>query len=1209
MKKRELEDRIKKLELELSNKNSSILDLQKSLENELRFHNLLNQSMYPILILEGEDMILKVANEPLFKIWGIDKSAFGKPFLAILPEMKDQPFLMWMQDVFHKGTTHYGAEEVAHFNRENGVKETFYFDFVFQPYLDNYGTISGVMILATDVTERVWARKSAEESEARFRSVVRQLPVAIGIYKGKEYIAEVANEHCLQMLNKGMDFVGKPLFDILPELEIQGFKDLMDTVMQSGTTYFGNEWEFYINNHNIRTLGYYNFIIQQLRADDETVTGIIVVANEVTEQVLARQKAEDSENNLQDFFYQAPIAIAVLEGENHKYVLANSLYQKMISRTEEELLGKTVKEVFPELQVSGAFEIFDHVFTTGETFLAPEFEANMDRFNDGSPHKAYYNFTLKPLKSKEKITSLIVVAYDITEQILSSRKIEESEHRYHNLVYTSPSMIAIFKGEAMIIEIANDSILESWGKGKNIIGKSLFEVIPETAEQGFDKMLQSVYQTGEPLYAYETPVTLVRNGKQELVYYTFTYQAQRNVQGEIEGVAVLANEVTPQVEAKIKIIESEKRFRLLADNMPLNVFIIEPTEEAKISYWNKYWLDYTGQTLEEALGNAWGGIVHLDDLQSIMDVYVPAFEKRLPYKLPDIRLKRSDGEYRWFSFQANPRYLHGGEFIGYIGVGFDIHEQKLVEEALKQSESHFRLMADLMPSKISNASIDGKGTFFNKHWSDFSGFSFQELKDFGYHQIMHPDEIEEFQTRFQNAASTLTDLVMEMRFKNKEGDYIWHLNVASPIIDEQGNLKIWIGVTTDISEQIKTRDYNLYIYEKHANELKHAKELAELATLKAEDAVKMKQQFLSTMSHEIRTPLNSIVGFANVLMKTELSEKQKDFVQAIRTSSNSLNILINDILDLAKVDAGKMTFVKKPFEIVNSIKSIIYTFDLKLKEKNLDFISQYDSKIPSIVVGDSVRLNQIILNLMGNAVKFTHKGKITLNIKLQSEDEENVIIEFTVTDTGIGIVDDKIDSIFNMFEQAGISTSNSYGGTGLGLAIVKQLVEFQGGSIRVNSKIDEGSTFSFILPFGKTTMKIVEEVEILKLDSKIENLRVLVAEDVALNQLLIKIILSEFGFEHEVVNNGKIAIEKLQTNTYDIILMDLQMPVMGGFEATEYIRKTMKSEIPIIALTADVTTVDIEKCKEFGMNAYISKPIDEKKLYNKIMDLININHR
>lgn len=406
--------------------------------------------------------------------------------------------------------------------------------------------------------------------------------------------------------------------------------------------------------------------------------------------------------------------------------------------------------------------------------------------------------------------------------------------------------------------------------------------------------------------------------------------------------------------------------------------------------------------------------------------------------------------------------------------------------------------------------------------------------------------------------------------------------------------------------QIKAK---LAVEEKHALELNAitltadnviAEESARLSQL----AVDAKQNFLSTMSHEIRTPLNSILGFTNVLLKTDLGEKQKEFVQAIKTSGDSLIFLINDILDLAKVNSGKMTFEKKPFQIIKSITLIQHSFDLIVKEKNLEIVNEYDNSIPEFVVGDSVRLNQIFLNLMSNAVKFTHKGIITVSIKLLSEDEENATIEFAISDTGIGIAENKIDSIFNVFEQAQIGLSSSYGGSGLGLAIVKQLVESQGGSIGLKSKVGEGSTFSFILTFEKATIKVETETEIIKQDSEITIMKVLVAEDVALNQLLIKSILNDFGFELEVVANGKIAIEKLQTNTYDIILMDLNMPEMNGFETTEYIRNTMKSKIPIIALTADVTITDLAKCKESGMDDYISKPIDEELLYSKMVELL-----
>ncbi len=389
-----------------------------------------------------------------------------------------------------------------------------------------------------------------------------------------------------------------------------------------------------------------------------------------------------------------------------------------------------------------------------------------------------------------------------------------------------------------------------------------------------------------------------------------------------------------------------------------------------------------------------------------------------------------------------------------------------------------------------------------------------------------------------------------------------------------------------------------------ANAAEKAKEKAESATFVAESAMHAKQQFLSNMSHEIRTPMNAIIGFTKVVLKTGLTEKQTEYIQAIKTSGDALIVLINDILDLAKVDAGKMTFMKSPFKMKSSISSVLQLFDSKIQEKNIEFVKEYDNQIPDILLGDSVRLNQIILNLVSNAVKFTSKGKISVSINLISENEKIVTIKFEVKDSGIGIPVNTIDTIFEKFEQATNATSSLYGGTGLGLAIVKQLVEAQHGTISVKSKINEGATFSFILDFHKTKKEIETQPKVFKTDDDIKNIKVLVVEDMPLNQLLMKTLLDDFGFKYDIANNGKIAIEKMEENDYDIILMDLQMPIMNGFEATEYIRKKMNSQIPIIALTADVTTVDVEKCKASGMNDYVSKPVDETILYDKIVELI-----
>ena len=340
------------------------------------------------------------------------------------------------------------------------------------------------------------------------------------------------------------------------------------------------------------------------------------------------------------------------------------------------------------------------------------------------------------------------------------------------------------------------------------------------------------------------------------------------------------------------------------------------------------------------------------------------------------------------------------------------------------------------------------------------------------------------------------------------------------------------------------------------------------------------------------------------MLKTDISPKQKEYLQAIKTSGDALIVLINDILDLAKVDAGKMTFEQTPFKLASSISAMLHLFETKIHEKNLVLIKEYDYNIPEVLVGDPVRLHQIILNLVSNAVKFTTNGSITVSVNLLSEDEEKVAIQFAVTDTGIGIPTSKIDNIFENFQQATSGTSRLYGGTGLGLAIVKQLVEPQGGTITVTSKVDEGSTFSFILNFLKTKEEAALDNGVVEVEVEVKNLKVLVVEDIALNQLLMRTLLDDFKFDCDIAGNGKIAIEKLQEKTYDIILMDLQMPEMNGFEATAYIRKEMNSNIPIIALTADVTTVDLAKCKAVGMNDYIAKPVDERILYSKMIGLI-----
>lgn len=623
--------------------------------------------------------------------------------------------------------------------------------------------------------------------------------------------------------------------------------------------------------------------------------------------------------------------------------------------------------------------------------------------------------------------------------------------------------------------------------------------------------------------------------------------------------------------------------------------LVTISTEGKITDMNQATVNITGITREKLTDTDF--LDYFTEPQKAREVYQEVFAKGSVTDSP-LTLRHKNGKLTDVLFNGSVYKDDSGNVLGVVIVARDVTAQRLLS---KYSLS--LIEASLDPLVTINA--EGKITDMNQATVNITGIEREKLKgtDF-FDYFTEPQNAREvYQEVF--AKGSVADSPLTLRHKDgKLTDVLFNGSVYK---DDRGNVLGVVIVARDVTDQkrIATEFLEAKIFAEFATALaEEAKSKAESATQVAEDAVKAKQQFLSNMSHEIRTPMNAIIGFTKVVLKTDLTIKQKEYLSAIKMSGDALIVLINDILDLAKVDAGKMTFEKTPFKIATSLSAMLHLFETKIQEKNLELIKEYDTKIPEVLVGDPVRLHQIILNLVSNAVKFTNTGKIIVNVLLLFEDEEKAIIQFAITDTGIGISTNKLKNIFENFQQATSGTSRLYGGTGLGLAIVKQLVEAQGGTIAVKSKIDEGSTFSFTLSFHKTIEDAELEATTIELDPEIKNIKVLVVEDIALNQLLMKTLLDDFGFERDIASNGKIAIEKLTEKSYDIVLMDLQMPEMNGFEATEYIRNEMNSKIPIIALTADVTTVDLAKCKAVGMNDYIAKPVDERLLYSKIVGLV-----
>ncbi len=386
------------------------------------------------------------------------------------------------------------------------------------------------------------------------------------------------------------------------------------------------------------------------------------------------------------------------------------------------------------------------------------------------------------------------------------------------------------------------------------------------------------------------------------------------------------------------------------------------------------------------------------------------------------------------------------------------------------------------------------------------------------------------------------------------------------------------------------------------------KEAAEIQRIKAEQSEKFKQQFLANMSHEIRTPMNAVIGLTNLLLKNEPRHDQLRYLNAIKQSADNLLVIINDILDLSKIEAGKMQFEKitfKPAEVMNLVYNILH---FKAEEKSILLTAEVAPDVPGSLTGDPTRLTQILINLAGNAIKFTEKGSVTLHLSslLQESDEKICMLQFQVIDTGIGIAADKLMTIFESFSQASDDTNRKYGGTGLGLTISKQLIELQHGTIAVSSRLGTGTEFNFKIPFERADESVKMEVAapVYTLDLNMECLRFLLAEDNEFNQMVAIDTLQDLipGITIELALNGRIALEKVQANDYDLVLMDIQMPEMDGYEATRRIRELPppKNIIKIMAMTANATADEIQKCFQSGVNEYLSKPFKPEELMEKI---------
>jgi PAS domain S-box-containing protein len=544
---------------------------------------------------------------------------------------------------------------------------------------------------------------------------------------------------------------------------------------------------------------------------------------------------------------------------------------------------------------------------------------------------------------------------------------------------------------------------------------------------------------------------------------------------------------------------------------------------------------------------------------------------------------RKDGSQLKVRLVVTPIRDEQGEVSGYLGIAQDITEQYLAQDALEKSEVKLRRLFELSPLGIAMNDMSGRFIEFNEAFRQICGYSSDELKTLDYWKLTP----QKYQSMEQLQLQSLSQIgrygPYEKEYRRKDGSLI-PLRLNGVLVKgPDDNDYIW-SIVEDISAS------------------KSAEEALHQAKLTADNANRTKGEFLANMSHEIRTPMNAIIGLSHLALNKQVSPEIRDYLQKIYSSSNSLLSILNDILDFSKLEAGRLTIDHKPFDLDEMLGKIRNLFADYAKEQCLDFKMAVAPDVPRGLIGDTLRLQQVLINLLGNAIKFTERGEVVLNITAQPIDQAQVRLLFSVADTGIGMSEEDRDKLFQPFSQIDGSITRRFGGTGLGLVISQNLLHLMGSEFSVAGAPGQGSVFSFELVLGLSFWSgqhsppsaIPAQEDFGRL---LAGARVLVAEDNLINQQVVREFLNLSGISVEIANNGKQALALLEHGVFDAVLMDVHMPEMDGFEATQSIRSQSRfAGLPVIALTAGVTQEERERCVTSGMNDFIAKPINPKKL-------------
>jgi PAS domain S-box-containing protein len=713
------------------------------------------------------------------------------------------------------------------------------------------------------------------------------------------------------------------------------------------------------------------------------------------------------------------------------------------------------------------------------------------------------------------------------------------------------------------------SIITSWNPGAEkifgyradeMVGTSILRIIPADRQHEEEQIIKKV-RAGKNIEHFDTR----RQTKQgQLIDVSITVSPIRDNTGQVVGVSKVARDIGDRIRAEQTIRFNEQRYRSLVEATTAIVWDTPASGEFEAE--QPGWSAFTGQSFEELRGWGWLNAIHPDDRAETARVWSAAVESRSIYEV-EHRLRAADHSYHDMMVRATPILGEDGTIRQWIGVHTDITEQRRVERELKQAKvdaavregaERYAFLADAVPQIVWTARPDGGLGYCNKAWFNYTGLTMEQSQDWGWGAVVHPDDLPRCVERWIHSVTTGQDYELEYRFKRgADNAYRWHLVRALAMRDERGEIVQWVGTCTDVDEAKRSEETLQAAND--ALERRVEQRTAELSAAKnaAEGANQAKSEFLANMSHEIRTPMNGILGMTDLVLETELDPEQREYLGMVRTSGQILLALLNDILDFSKIEAGKLELETVDFDVRESLENLLKPLGPRAGEQ---------------------------------------------------------VLQFSVADTGVGIPVEKQSVIFEAFAQVDGSTTRNYGGTGLGLAIASQLVARMGGEITLDSAVGQGTTFRFTACFrpGRARGAAPAVPLVMAEAGSGDGLRILLAEDNAINRALATGILQKRG--HSLVHavNGREALEISRTEPFDLILMDVQMPEMGGFEATARIRDAEQAEggrhVPIVAMTAHAMAGDRERCLGAGMDDYLSKPLQRAELSGVIERICHQRH-